>query len=209
MIEAKGCVGASTRFDGHTDITLGRSGVSAGVTGKCDRVIRPVGQVGAIEWKRLAASVGLTATALVLVACSTSPTTAGAASPSVTASDTPSPSSGAVSGAAGLLASAHPLHAHLGGDGTSVLCDTDNATAESNGQHGVRLVVNFPGSANLHASILSDDGRSQNLEYTEGKQERGHVFDFPGFSLAHLQTLDVNATNQDGSGTCWVVDNLH
>jgi hypothetical protein len=126
--------------------------------------------------------------------------------PTTTASTAAAPNTGA----AVLLASAGPLHAHIGGpDGNSVLCDADTATGEPDGHGGVRLVVNFGGPANLQSSILAADGRSQDQSYTVSSQEAGHVFDFPGFDLSQLQVLDVSASAQGGAGTCDVVNNMH
>jgi hypothetical protein len=112
-------------------------------------------------------------------------------------------------GAAGLLKSAGPLRAHLGGpDGSSVLCDTGTATA-SNSDGGVQVVMNFPGPANIQASILATNGQGQYLPYTESMQENGYVFNFSGFDMAKLQTLNVSVTSGAGGGVCWIVDNLN
>jgi hypothetical protein len=116
----------------------------------------------------------------------------------------------AYNGAAALLKSAEPLHAHLGGpEGNSIFCDDDIATATNDGHGGVQVMLNFAGPANVQASALATDGQSQDIPYTESMQENGHVFDFPGYDLSQLQTLDVSVTSGAGAGTCWLVDNMH
>lgn len=135
----------------------------------------------------------------------TTTTTTTTVAPTTTVESTSTRSADAV-----LLASAGPLHAHIGGpNGNSVLCDADTATAEPDGHGGVRVVVNFHGPALLQSSILATDGRSQHLEDTVSSQEPGFVFDFAGFDLSQLQVLDVYASAQGTSGTCDVVDNMN
>lgn len=146
-------------------------------------------------------------TTTAVTSSSTAPTTTTTTTvaPTTTAETTPTRSADAV-----LLASAGPLHAHIGGpNGNSVLCDADTATAEPDGHGGVRVVVNFRGPAVLQSSILATDGRSQHLDDTVSSQESGFVFDFPGFDLSQLQVLDVYASAQGTSGTCDVVDNMN
>ena len=134
--------------------------------------------------------------------------TSKAAGTAATARPAPAAPTTTYDGAAALLRSAGPLHAHLGGkDGDSVLCDSATATATNTGS-GVEVVMNFPGPANLEASILADNGQSQDIPYTVGAQEQGHVFEFPGFSMASLQTLDVAVTSAAGGGVCYLADNM-
>lgn len=147
-------------------------------------------------------------TMTTVTSSSTAPTTPPSTTtvaPTTTAETTATRSADAV-----LLASAGPLHAHIGGpDGNSVLCDADTATAEPDGHGGVRVVVNFPGPALLQSSILATDGHSQDLNDTVSSQESGFVFGFAGFDLSRLQVLDVYASAQGTSGTCDVVDNMN